>query len=78
MTNKIFNKISLVFKMIRMNRQLRPLIKNQIFFQENRDQTVWGSISDKDEKVIIDLVKRANAIQGPIIEIGALFGLHQD
>jgi hypothetical protein len=44
------------------------------YFFVNRGQTVWGSISDEDEKIIAELTKKAARIDGPIIEIGALFG----
>lgn len=70
----MLQKLSKELKIMRMYRKLRPVVKDHIFFLENPDQSVWGSISEEDEKEIIDLVKKAGAIPGPIVEIGALFG----
>jgi len=74
MMKNILGKIILLGKIIKYNRELRPIIKNHIFLHENRGQSLWGSISDIDEQVIINLVSKANLINGPIIEIGSLFG----
>ncbi len=38
-------------------------------------QHFWGSINDEDQAGIIANVEKASLIEGPIIEIGALFGL---
>lgn len=40
----------------------------------NREQTMWGSITDQDEQRVIELTRKASAFPGPIIEIGTLFG----
>ena len=58
-----------------MRRELKSIILNHFFFLENRGQTFWGSISEEDEKGIIELTEKAGSLPGPIVEIGALFGL---
>ena len=35
---------------------------------------MWGSITSEDEKGVMLAVEKANYIEGPILEIGALFG----
>jgi hypothetical protein len=42
--------------------------------QQARLGTVWGSISEEEERELINLTRQASAIPGPIIEIGSLFG----
>lgn len=71
----MLNKILKLIKMLRMNRELRSVISNHMFFIENEKQTIWGSISDEEEERIIELTQMAASIAGPIVEIGALFGL---
>jgi len=66
--------LSKELKIIMMYRKLRPVVKNHIFFLENSNQSVWGSISEEDEKAIIELTTKAGFLPGPILEIGALFG----
>jgi hypothetical protein len=70
----MLGKLSKELKILKMYRKLRPVIKNHIFFLENPDQSVWGSISEEDERAIIDLTTVASSLPGPILEIGALFG----
>jgi predicted O-methyltransferase YrrM len=57
-----------------MHREIRSLVNNQLFFLKNRQHTFWGSISEAEEKELIDLTSKASAFPGPIVEIGALFG----
>jgi predicted O-methyltransferase YrrM len=49
---------------------------NYLFMLEQQEQqgTVWGSISEEEEQALIELTRKASALPGPIIEIGALFG----
>ncbi len=53
---------------------LADVVQSHVFFSENRDVTVWGGISENDEQGIQEAVARAAAFDGPIVEIGALFG----
>lgn len=62
------------FKRLAGFRRAWPGTINQQYFLENKDQTLWGSVNQEDEKAIVELTKRANILSGPIIEIGALFG----
>lgn len=71
---KVFSKLAKELKILRMYRKLRPIVKNHIYFLEHGEQSAWGSISEEDENVIIELTEQAAGIPGPIIEIGSLFG----
>jgi hypothetical protein len=70
----MLRKLSRALRIVKMHRELRSIITNYFFLCENRDQTFWGSISEEDEKGIIELTKKAGTLPGPIVEIGALFG----
>jgi hypothetical protein len=55
-------------------RLLADVVGSHVFFLENRGVTVWGGISEDDERGIREAVARAAPCDGPIVEIGALFG----
>lgn len=55
-------------------RLLRKVVDSHLFFLENREVTVWGGISEEDERGICEAVARAAPFEGPILEIGTLFG----
>jgi hypothetical protein len=44
------------------------------FFREHRGVTVWGGVSEEDQRGLREAVARAAAFDGPIVEIGTLFG----
>jgi len=71
----MLKKLRRAIKIIKMHRELRSVISNYLFFIENENQTIWGSISSEDEERIIELTKIAGSIPGPIVELGTLFGL---
>ncbi|MCH7228012.1 class I SAM-dependent methyltransferase [Haloferula sp. A504] len=49
-------------------------MNSSIFFMENAEQSIWGSITEEDEAGIEAAVASASLHPGPIVEIGALFG----
>ena len=53
---------------------LSHVVQSHVFFLENRGATVWGGISEDDEQGIREAVARSAEFDGPIVEIGALFG----
>ena len=55
-------------------RILVDVVQSHVFFLENRDVSVWGGISETDERGVREAVGRAAEFDGPIVEIGALFG----
>ena len=44
------------------------------FFLANRDVSVWGGVSEDDHRGLREAVARAASFEGPIVEIGTLFG----
>lgn len=55
-------------------RLLRAVISSYIFFLDNPEQTVWGSITEEDEAGIARAMSYARGLAGPVVEIGSLFG----
>ena len=55
-------------------RVIADLAQWHTFFCDNREITVWGGISEEDERGLREAVARAASFDGPIVEIGALFG----
>jgi len=63
-----------LFLLIKHKRVLLPLINSYAFFLENKQDTIWGSLSGIDREEVERLVREAAEHGGPIIEIGTLFG----
>jgi len=69
---------------MRFIRRLQSIIKHRqtllraldfyLFFLEKPNQTLWGSLSKKEEVGVERAIELAAGDEGPIIEIGALFG----
>lgn len=74
MRRKLKRKFRNLQSLWRHRRELRTVVDSHLFFLEHRDVTVWGGISEADERGIEAAVARAAAFDGPIVEIGALFG----
>lgn len=55
-------------------RLLAEMVERHAFFLKHRDITVWGGISEQDERGLREAVARAASAPGPIVEIGTLFG----
>ncbi|MGD9720177.1 MAG: class I SAM-dependent methyltransferase [Pirellulales bacterium] len=74
MRRKIKRRLHTLRTMWKNRQQLAAVVGSHLFFLENRDVTVWGGISEDDERGIREAVARAAPHNGPIVEIGALFG----
>lgn len=70
----MINRIKGFLKRYKYRNQLRSLIDRYLFFLENPKETIWGSITEEDEDGIARAVELAVGVDGPIVEIGALFG----
>jgi hypothetical protein len=70
----MFSKISYAIQIFKLRKELKRAVTNWLFFTNTREQNFWGSVSEEDEKGIVELVEKAAVISGPIVEIGALFG----
>ncbi len=68
-------KINTFGKIIKHQRELLKVVKRHIKFVEMYDeQTVWGSITNDEEEGLKWAAGLAAHYEGPIVEIGALFG----
>jgi hypothetical protein len=56
----------------RWRRQVRSIVGSSL--NTLRNGSLWGSVSEEDERELIELTGIASGISGPIVEIGALFG----
>ena len=59
---------------IRHRKALFEMLRFYLYFQERPNQSLWGSLSEKEEAGVQHAIELAEADTGPIIEIGALFG----
>jgi hypothetical protein len=50
-------------------------LDDHVFFGKNPDESLWGSVTDREEDRLRALVTEAERYSGPIIEVGTLFGL---
>lgn len=69
------SKVRLAISALKHRRGLIHVIYNYLFFRENREQTLWGSLSKEDRDAVAWLSEESASNGGPIIEIGTLFGL---
>ncbi len=74
MRRKVKRRWQKLRSMWRHRQLLSDVVQSHLFFLENRDVTVWGGISEQDERGIREAVARAASFDGPIVEIGTLFG----
>jgi hypothetical protein len=74
MRRKIKRKLHKLRSLFRHRRELMRVVDSHLFFLEHRDVTVWGGVSEEDENGLRIAVNRAAGCDGPIVEIGALFG----
>src|SRR4051812_37875228 len=74
MRRKLKRKLRKLRSLWRHRHELQGVMDAHLFFLEHRRVTVWGGISEADEVGIRSAVALAAPNEGPIIEIGALFG----
>ncbi len=61
--------------MFRSRRLVFQTLADHAFFAEHPEESLWGSVTDREEEALRELVREAEAYPGPILEIGTLFGL---
>ena len=74
MRRKIKRKLHHLRAIIRHRHILKQVVDAHVYFLEHRGVTVWGGISEADELGIRVAVAKAAPFDGPLVEIGALFG----
>ncbi len=73
-TMGIMQKLTKLKRIIKYRKRLKPVVLSYLYFYENPEKSVWGSITEDDEDGIKRAVIQAGNHEGPIVEIGALFG----
>ena len=68
------HKLSRLDSIIKHRRVLLRVLNTYSFHLDFPEKSVWGSISQKDEEGIKQAVIQASNYEGPIVEIGSLFG----
>jgi hypothetical protein len=69
------HKIRQLCRAIKWRREVRQALSTYLEFMEDPTDAHLGMLSADDEARIVELVERARAHPGPIVEIGTLFGL---
>lgn len=59
----------------RHRRTVAALLNNHQTFTKHREATLWGCMSQQKTDELVRLVEQARQHEGPIIEIGTLFGI---
>jgi hypothetical protein len=67
-------KLAKTLTVLRNWRDVKDIINSYVYYKHNRETSIWGSVSEQDEKAIIHLLGLAAMLPGPIIEVGTLFG----
>jgi hypothetical protein len=70
----VLKKLQKVKTIIKNRKLIQSIISSNLFFLENPGKSAWGSITETDEEGIRQAVVLARNYQGPIIEVGTLFG----
>lgn len=67
--------IRLLAQCVKHRRSLARVVSAHVFFLENRNLSLWGSISEEEGQAVAALVDQIRDVPGPIVEVGTLFGL---
>lgn len=71
---KIVKKLSKLVQIVRHREEVKKAINHALMSIEAPGESYWGSITEEDEAGIKRAVIQAGKFEGPIVEIGALFG----
>jgi hypothetical protein len=75
MIGMLRHKIGQCWKALRWQREVRQAVSTQLALLENPSIFAMGGLTDEEEARLAALVRRAAAHDGPIVELGTLFGL---
>ena len=70
----IAQKVSKLVQVIRHRDEVKRAINRALISMETPKESYWGSITEEDEVGIRHAIIQASKFEGPIVEIGALFG----
>jgi hypothetical protein len=67
-------KIKKLKALVKHRRLIRGVISSYVYCLKDPEKSIWGSITEDDEKGVKHAVMLARNHEGPIVEIGILFG----
>jgi predicted O-methyltransferase YrrM len=71
----LLHKLRQVTRALKWRRQVAQAVSTQLSLLEDPDALALGSLAAADEERLTQLVQRAAAHAGPIVEFGTLFGI---
>lgn len=71
----LLHKLRQLGRAVKWRRQVAQAVSTQLSLLEDPDALVLGNLSPADEARLTELVQRAAAHDGPIVEFGTLFGI---
>lgn len=69
------HKMLQAWRVMKWRREVRQVVSTYLEFRESPTDARLGMLSVDDESRVVELVRRAAAHPGPLVEIGTLFGL---
>jgi len=71
----LLHKLRQLGRAVKWRRQVAQAVSTQLSLLENPNAVVLGNLTPADEARLTELVQRAAAHDGPIVEFGTLFGI---
>lgn len=71
----LLHKLRQLGRVVKWRRQVAQAVSTQLSLLANPDAAMLGSLAPADEARLTELVRRAAEHEGPIVEIGTLFGI---
>ena len=71
----LFHKLRQLGRAVKWRKQVAQAVSTQLSLLDDPDALVLGNLTTADEAQLVELVQRAAAHEGPIIEFGTLFGV---
>lgn len=71
----LLHKLRQLGRAFRWRRQVAQAVSTQLALLEDPDTFVFGGLTAADEARLVELVRRAAAYDGAIVEFGTLFGI---
>ena len=69
------HKLRQLGRAVKWRKQVAQAVSTQLSLLEDPDALVLGNLTAADEARLVDLVQRAAAHDGPLVEFGTLFGV---
>lgn len=71
----LLHKLRQLGRAVKWRRQVAQAVSTQLTLLEDPDALALGNLAPADEARLVEIVRRAAAHDGPIVEFGTLFGI---